>query len=85
MNDQSTVRLVIGVLGALALAVVIGGIYLVSNDKSIPDALIAMGSASAASVGTMLARTGTNEPQPVEVVNVTADPVPVEPARRRRS
>lgn len=85
MNDQSTVRMVIGVLGALALLVVAGGIYLTSQDRSIPDALIAMGSGAAASVGTLLARTGTNEPQQVEVVNVSAEPVPVDPVPAKRT
>lgn len=60
-NDAFTIRLVIIVLGALALSVVVGGIYLVSTDHQIPDALIAIGSAAAASVGTILARGSTSD------------------------
>ena len=76
MNSQSTVRLVISALGLLALFVVGGGIYLTAQDKSLPGELIAIGSAAAGAIGGILSRTGT-EPQPVEVINVPADPVPV--------
>lgn len=80
MNTQSTVRMVIGVLGLLALAVVIGGIVLALDDKSLPGELIAIGSAAAGAVGGILSKTGdTSEPQAVEVVNVVGDPVPVDP------
>lgn len=65
MNDQSTVRLVIGVLGVLALTVVIGGIVLVMDEKSMPDALIAMGSVSVGAVAGILARTSGDSPVPV--------------------
>lgn len=77
MNSQSTVRLVIGVLGLLALAVVIGGFALAMTDRSIPESLIAIGSAAAGAVAGILARTGESE---VRVVNDAADPVPVDPA-----
>lgn len=60
-SDALTIRIVILVLGAIALSVVLGGIYLVSTDHQIPDALIAIGSAAAASVGTILARGSTSE------------------------
>lgn len=76
MNDQSTVRIVIAVLGSLALAVVIGGIVLALNDKSLPGELIAIGSAAAGAVGGILSKTSTG-PQEVQVVNREADPVPV--------
>jgi drug/metabolite transporter (DMT)-like permease len=76
MNDQSTVRIVIAVLGSLALAVVVGGIVLALNDKSLPGELIAIGSAAAGAVGGILSKTSTG-PQEVQVVNRDADPVPV--------
>lgn len=79
MNDQSTVRIVIGVLGALAVVVVAGGIALAFTDRTLPGELIAMGSAAAGAVGGILSRTGSNDPTPVTVVNRPADPVPVEP------
>jgi NADPH-dependent curcumin reductase CurA len=76
VNDQSTVRLVIGVLGLLAFTVVAGGIVLALSDRSIPEALIAMGSAAAGAVGSILARTGGSDPQPV--VGLHGGPVAVE-------
>ena len=66
MNRSTTVTLVILVLGVLAMAVVVGGIYLTAIDKSLPGELIAIGSAAAGAVGGILAKTG---PEPV--VNVT--------------
>jgi hypothetical protein len=77
MNSQSTVRLVIAVLGLLALAVVCGGILLALDDKSLPGELIAIGSAAAGAVGGILSRTG-NETQ--QVVGPGGGPVPVEEA-----
>jgi hypothetical protein len=77
MNNQSTVRLVIAVLGLLALAVVVGGILLALDDKALPGELIAIGSAAAGAVGGILSRTGDSE---VRVVNADDDPVPVDGA-----
>ena len=74
MNSQSTVRLVIGVLGLLALAVVVGGIILALDDKALPGELIAIGSAAAGAVGGILSKTGDAE---VTIVNDEDDPVPV--------
>lgn len=85
-NSQGTVRLVIAVLGLLALSVVIGGIVLALDDKGLPGELIAIGSAAAGAVGGILSKTGdTSEPQAVEVVNVSADPVPVDPVPAKRA
>lgn len=81
MNDQSTVRLVIGVLGLLAFTVVAGGIVLAITDRSIPEALIAMGAAAAGAVGSILARTGSSEPTPV--VGAHGGPVVVEEVTER--
>lgn len=78
--DQKTVRLVISVLGVLALAVVVGAIVLSYQEKTIPDALIALGSVSVGAVAGILSKTsGSETPQAVEVVNRDADPVPVDP------
>lgn len=74
MNDHLTVRIVIASLTVLALAVVIGGIALTFQDKSLPGELIAIGSAAAGSVGAILAR-GTSDS--VRVANDPDDPVPV--------
>lgn len=79
-GTQGTVRMVIGVLGLLALSVVVGGIVLAMSDKSLPGELIAIGSAAAGAVGGILSKTGDpQEPQQVQVVNADADPVPVDP------
>jgi hypothetical protein len=79
MNDQSTVRIVILVLAALALSVVIGGIVLALNDKSLPGELIAIGSAAAGAVGGILSKTSSG-PQEVQVMNARDEAVPVNDA-----
>jgi hypothetical protein len=86
VNDQKTVRLVIIMLGLVGLCVVIGGIVLAIDGKTVPDALIAIGAGAVASVGSILAHTSTNEPQPVVVANLPVDPVPVaeQPAKPSR-
>lgn len=85
-NSQGTVRLVIAVLGLLALAVVVGGIVLAISDRSLPGELIAIGAAAAGSVAGILSKTGdTDQPQAVNVVNVEGDPVPVDPVPAKRA
>lgn len=79
-NDQSTVRLVIAGLFLLAICTVVGGIVLAMTDRSIPEAIIAIGSAAAGAMGSLLSRTGSNEPADVRVVNQPRDAVPVENA-----
>ena len=74
MNDQSTVRLVIGVLGLLALSTVIGGIYLTATGHELPGELIAIGSAAAGAIGGILSRTGSETQQ---VTGPGGGPVPV--------
>ncbi len=61
---MSNARLVILFLGALAL-VSLGAItYLVANDKSIPDILVATVSSSIAALGAILAKTSEPPPPP---------------------
>lgn len=79
MNDRTTVRLVIAALACLALAVVVGGIYLTAIDKSLPGELIAIGSAAAGAIGGILSRTDSDQAVPVQVVNAgPGEAVPVE-------
>jgi hypothetical protein len=80
-TDRMTVRIVVTVLGAIAFVVVAGGIYLADHDKSLTDAVIAMGSAALGGLSTFLvsSSTRTDAPQPVNVVNPPDEPVPVEP------
>lgn len=82
MNDQSTVRMVIGALALLAFAVVVGGIYLTAIGKDLPGELIAIGSAAAGAVGGILSRTDGGQPLPVNVVNPASDPANVVEAEK---
>lgn len=85
MNSQSTVRLVIAVLGVLAFAVVVGGIVLALDDKSLPGELIAIGSAAAGAVGGILSRTGSDDdPMPVVVHGEPVEVVETPPARKAK-
>ena len=86
MNDQSTVRLVIGLLGLLALATVVGGICLAFTDRGLPGELIAIGSAAAGSIAGILSHTSSD---PQEVVGPEGGPVetvdaPAPKARAKR-
>lgn len=83
-DDQGNVRLAIIVLGVLALTCLIGGIVIVLNDKSLPDALIAIG-ASAATAITLVITRPVGGVQSVEVVNRDAEPVPVDPVPAKRA
>lgn len=74
MSDKTTVNLVIGVLGLLALSVVVGGIVLAMADKALPGELIAMGSAAAGAIGGILSKGGSAG---VTIENDEDDPVPV--------
>lgn len=84
MNDQSTVRLVIGLLGLLALATVVGGICLAFTDRGLPGELIAIGSAAAGSIAGILSHT-SSDAQDVQVVNEPDEAIPVEAAPKARA
>lgn len=81
MSDKLTLRMIVGFMGAVALAVVGGIIWLADHGKTLTDAGIALGGVALGNLGTFLVSThGSNEPAAVEVVNPPAAPVPVEPA-----
>lgn len=82
MTDRSTINLVVGILGLVALVLVAGAIFLTFQEKSVPGELWTLAGGAVGAFSSLLARTGPSggEPQPVEVVNVPADPVPVEAA-----
>ncbi len=65
MTDRITIRAVVAILGLVAVSTMIGGFVLAYASKTIPDALIALGSAALGSVGTLLART-QSEPAPLD-------------------
>lgn len=48
--------LVIAALTIIAVLVVAGGIYLVANDRSLPGELIAIGSAAAGAIASILSK-----------------------------
>lgn len=50
LKDRPVTLTIVIILGLLALSVVLGGIILTMNDKSIPDALIAIGAGAATNV-----------------------------------
>lgn len=75
MSNQKTVQIVVGVLGLVAILVVLGGIVLALDDKQLPESLIAIGSLSVGAVAGILSKTGDTD---VRVVNDPAEPVPVE-------
>lgn len=62
MTDRWTVRMVVVVLGLVALATVLGGIWLTSVDREVPDALVAIGGGAAGAIAALLARTSTSAP-----------------------
>lgn len=55
-TDAGNVRLAIIFLGLLAVVCLGGGIYLVHDDKSLPDALIAIGSSAATAITLVVTR-----------------------------
>lgn len=48
--DSSSRKIALVILGLLALAVVIGGLFLTSDDKTLPDALLALGSVAVGAI-----------------------------------
>lgn len=76
MIDRGTLRLV--ALGLLIICgiVVLGALWLTDHGKSVPDALIAIGSGALGSVGTLLVTSHPGTATPVQVVNQPNDPVP---------
>lgn len=73
--------MVVGGLVALALGGLIGIITLAVLHVAIPDVLQNVTIGSMTALGGILSKTSTSEddPQPVQVMNAPADPVPVEP------
>lgn len=48
--DAATQKIALLILGLIALAVVIGGLVLTNNDKTLPDALLALGSVAVGAI-----------------------------------
>jgi hypothetical protein len=77
MTDTTTVRLVVGFLGATILLCVTGGFWLAAQGQPVPEFLVGLGGTALGALGALLARTGSDT-QPVTVVNRPSEPVPVE-------
>ena len=81
-TDRVTVQMVAGFLGLSGLLIISGLILLASMGRDIPDPLSTLGGAAIGALGSLLARTATeerrSEPVSVEVKNTPSQPVPVE-------
>lgn len=61
MTDSFTIRLVVISLALVALVCVGGGLVLAYGEKSIPDAIIGLGSVAVGAVAGILARTSSEQ------------------------
>lgn len=59
MTDNLTVRMIVVFMGTAALLVLAGGVWLASAERSLPDALIALGGVALGNLGTFLVSTRT--------------------------
>lgn len=59
VTDRTTVRLVVVLLGLLAIIATAGVVLLANRSLPIPDALIAIGSATIGALGALLAKTSS--------------------------
>ncbi len=58
-TDRGTVRLVVILLGVLAVIATAGVLLLATQEKAVPDSLIAIGSATIGALGALLAKTSS--------------------------
>ncbi len=80
MTDRITIRMIVLFMGLASLAVIAGGIFLANDERSLPDALIALGGVALGNLGTFLVSTrGSGDAEPVTVVNTPDDAVPGNP------
>lgn len=81
-TDSVTVQMVAGFLGLSSLLIISGLILLASMGRIVPEPLATLGGAAIGALGSLLARTATEErrvePVAVEVKNSPSQPVPVE-------
>lgn len=84
-SDAMTIRIALILLGLITLTCLIAGTVTVLNDKSLPDALIGIGSSSATALGLIISRPmgGT---QNVRVVDepIAVTETPAVPTRSRK-
>ncbi len=80
MTDRSTVQLVIWWLGGLAAILTVGIVAAILLEMSIPDPMWSLVSTLYGALAALLVsvRSGSGEPEPVQVTNGPDDPVAVE-------
>lgn len=61
MTDTFTIRLVVASLAIISLVAITGGLVLSYTERSIPDAIIALGSACVGALSGILARTSSDQ------------------------
>lgn len=74
MNDALTLRMVLAFAGLVVLLAMAGGIVLAFYDRTLPDALIALGSGALGLLGGALMPSGRQE---VIIRQPANEPVPV--------
>ena len=91
-TDRLTVQMVVAFIGSAGLIIIAGLIVLAYMGRDIPEPLSTLGGTAIGALGTLLARTSTQErrqerqeplsqePLAVEVRNPSFQPIPVEPA-----
>lgn len=77
MTDPKTTRLVLIFAGLAVLAAMLGGIALAYSNRTLPDALIALGSGALGLLGGITTPVGRQE---VVIRQDPGDPVPVTPS-----
>lgn len=79
MMDRFTIRMIVAFMGIEALIALGGGMWLAAHEKSLPDALIALGGVALGNLGTFLVSARSSvDTQAVNVVKPN-DPMPVDP------
>lgn len=81
-TDRVTVQMVAGFLGLSGLLIISGLILLAAMGREVPEPLATLGGAAIGALGSLLARTATEERRPepvaVEVKNTPSQPIPVD-------
>ncbi len=69
MNDKTTVRMVVGLLGLALLAIIVAAVILSLDGKEIPGELWTLGGGALGGLSALLARTNT-EPSPADAIEL---------------
>lgn len=66
MNDRTTVNLVVGGLGVVALVCILGIVVLAAMGRAIPEILGLVGTTDVGALAGVLSQTNTHPPTPVQ-------------------